>query len=188
MNRTGALAIGACAGLIAVFAAASPAAASGLVGTAKSSTGLYVRQGGGTGFASVASMPYNAQGSVSCYIVGQSVDGDAYWDYIDYDGSAGYVADYWLYTGGNVNEQVTRCASLPGKVTTTGLLVLTSACSAGCSQIGGPLQAGQLLPAYCYVVSGGYTYDQVFYDGQFGYVNDAELYTGAAVDTQLSVC
>jgi hypothetical protein len=70
---------------------------------------LNIRNGPGTGYAWVGSMPYLTWGTVYCYGVGTNVNGNDYWDYIDYNGTWGYVSDYFLYTGGNINSQVSAC-------------------------------------------------------------------------------
>jgi hypothetical protein len=78
-------------------------------GTAKAPAGLNIRNAPNTGAGIVGSMPYNSSGTVYCYSTGSNVNGDSYWDYIDYNGTSGYVSDYWLYTGGNINNQVDPC-------------------------------------------------------------------------------
>jgi hypothetical protein len=55
-------------------------------------------------------MPYLTWSTVYCYKVGSNIDGDTYWDYVDYNGTEGYVSDYFLFTNGNINLQVSACS------------------------------------------------------------------------------
>jgi hypothetical protein len=73
-------------------------------GTVDPSNGLNVRtQPWGT---ILDTLPYNYTGTVDCYVYDSGTA--TYWDWI-YDtriGRSGWVADQYLYTGGNINAQV----------------------------------------------------------------------------------
>jgi len=107
---TAALVIAACVPVIlsATPAQACVADADGdcylhVTGTAEASAGLNVRtQPWGS---IIDTLPYHYSNSVDCYV--QASDG-SYWDWI-YDsriGRSGWVYDPYLYTGGNINQQV----------------------------------------------------------------------------------
>ncbi|MFG2040362.1 hypothetical protein [Dactylosporangium sp. NPDC048998] len=85
---------------------AAPAQAATVYGTAKAPNGLTMRNGPGTGFGWVGSMAYNSKLPVLCYAIGESVNGNSYWDVVD-NGSQHppYVSDYWLDTGGDVTTR-----------------------------------------------------------------------------------
>jgi hypothetical protein len=69
--------------------------------------GLNIRSGPGqTGTQILGSLPYQQWGTVYCYYTGTYVYGDPYWDYGFYNGIWGYVADYYLNTGGDITTQV----------------------------------------------------------------------------------
>ncbi|HEY3732408.1 MAG TPA: hypothetical protein VGL63_00690 [Streptosporangiaceae bacterium] len=78
-------------------------------GTAEATAGLNIRSGPGTGYSLVGVMPYQSTGTVYCYSSGTVVNGDPYWDWTATSHGNGYVSDYWLYTGGNINQQVDPC-------------------------------------------------------------------------------
>jgi hypothetical protein len=83
-------------------------------GTAKAPAGLSIRSGPGTNYGAVGQMPYNSTGTVYCYATNADpnhgiINGDPYWDQIVSSHGTGYVSDYWLYTGGNINQQVDPC-------------------------------------------------------------------------------
>lgn len=78
-------------------------------GTAWPSNGLNIRSGPYTGDSVVGTMPHNGTGTVFCYTTGTDINGDSYWDHINSSWGTGYVADYYLYTGGNINQQVDHC-------------------------------------------------------------------------------
>ena len=84
-------------------------------GTAKAPAGLTIRNGKGTNSSSTGHvMPYNATGTVYCYATDTNaqygvINGDPYWDEIVSSYGTGYVSDYWLYTGGNIYQQVDPC-------------------------------------------------------------------------------
>jgi hypothetical protein len=70
---------------------------------------LNIRSGPSTNTAIVGSMPYLSWGTVTCYTTGTNINGDDYWDFTIYNGSQGYVSDYYLYTAGNIYQQVWHC-------------------------------------------------------------------------------
>jgi hypothetical protein len=49
-----------------------------------------------------------AASAVGCYSVWTRVDGDVYWDLIDYDRVHGYVSAYRLYTAGDITTRFCR--------------------------------------------------------------------------------
>ena len=78
-------------------------------GTAEAPAGLNIRSGPGTGYSIVGSMPYHSTTTVFCFRTGTSVNGNSFWDSIAFNGVTGYVSDYWLFTGGNIDGQVDPC-------------------------------------------------------------------------------
>ena len=54
-------------------------------------------------------------GGSSCYVMGPSVSGNNYWDFVSYGGQTGYVPDYWFYTGTDITEQIEQCESLSAR-------------------------------------------------------------------------
>jgi hypothetical protein len=80
-----------------------------VTGTAWPSNGLNIRSGPGTGYSVVGTMPHDGTGTVFCYATGTDVNGDSYWDDLDSSWGDGYVADTYLYTAGNINDQVNPC-------------------------------------------------------------------------------
>jgi hypothetical protein len=43
------------------------------------------------------------------YVTGQKINGNSYWDYIFSAWGDGLVADFYLYAGGNIYDQVQGC-------------------------------------------------------------------------------
>ena len=78
-------------------------------GTAWPIGGVNIRTGPGTGYNIVNTMPQNSGGTVYCYATGTNINGDPYWDQITSSYGSGYVADYYFYTAGNINQQVDPC-------------------------------------------------------------------------------
>lgn len=84
-----------------------------VTGTAEGIGGVNIRSGPGTGYSIVGSMANQSTGTVDCYKTGTNINGDSYWDDITtIQGGhfySGFVSDYYLYTGGNINQQVDPC-------------------------------------------------------------------------------
>jgi hypothetical protein len=78
-------------------------------GTVEATAGLHIRSGPGTGYSIVGTMPYLSTGTVVCWASGTNVNGNSYWDDLGSAYGSGYVADYYLYTGGNITGQVDPC-------------------------------------------------------------------------------
>jgi hypothetical protein len=78
-------------------------------GTVEATAGLRIRSGPGTGYSIVGTMPYLSTGTVYCWASGTNVNGDPYWDWTASSYGDGYVADYYLFTGGNPTGQVDPC-------------------------------------------------------------------------------
>lgn len=82
-------------------------------GIAKEPGGLPAYQNPGADPLGV-SLTYGNTYTVVCYNTGPSVNGDSLWDnvVVSIGGGVvnfGYVADYWLYTGGDVTKQTVHC-------------------------------------------------------------------------------
>ena len=80
-----------------------------VTGTAWPSNGLNIRSGPGTQYSIIGTMPHNGTGTVFCYSDGTDIHGDPYWDAIMSNWGQGFVSDYYLYTGGNIYDQVDGC-------------------------------------------------------------------------------
>lgn len=160
-----------------------------VTGTSEAS-GLNIRSGPFTGFTSVGSMPYKSTATVYCYLPGSDVNGDSYWDYIDYAGSSGYVSDYWLYTGGAITGQVSQCTDVPGQARESGGLPMYS--SNGSGTVNGVMPYDAVGLVECYVtgpsVGGDDDWDLIGYGGAYGYVSDYWLYTGTDITRQVEPC
>lgn len=80
-----------------------------VAGDGEAPAGLNIRSGPGTGYGSKGTLPYEAGGTVICWATGTPVNGNSNWDDIVSPYGSGYVSDYWLYTGGNIQGQVEEC-------------------------------------------------------------------------------
>jgi len=80
-----------------------------VTGTAWPSNGLNIRSCAYTSCSILGTMPHNGTGTVQCYVTGQKINGNPYWDYVFSAWGDGLVADYYLYTGGNIYDQVQGC-------------------------------------------------------------------------------
>jgi hypothetical protein len=78
-------------------------------GTVEATAGLHIRSGPGTGYSIVGTMPYQSTGTVVCWATGTNVNGNSNWDYLGSAYGSGYVADYYLFTNGNIEGQVDPC-------------------------------------------------------------------------------
>lgn len=78
-------------------------------GTVEATAGLHIRSGPGTGYSIVGTMPYQSTGTVVCWATGTNVNGNTNWDELGSAYGSGYVADYYLFTGGNIQSQVDPC-------------------------------------------------------------------------------
>jgi hypothetical protein len=115
-------------GIGAATLAAAPAASasSSHWGTIEGIGGVNVRDYWGGLSAPVIGHANNQDHvTVYCYVISNSINGDAYWDLLDdpngyntsdpsQPGVTGFVADTYVYTGGNVNTQVPHCSIPPG--------------------------------------------------------------------------
>jgi hypothetical protein len=79
-------------------------------GTVEATAGLHIRSGPGTGYSIVGTMPYNSTGTAYCWALGTDVNGNSNWDYVGSSYGSGYVADYYLFTNGNIEAQVDPCS------------------------------------------------------------------------------
>ena len=161
-----------------------------LTGTSKGSP-LNIREGSGTGFPSTGSMPYDSTGTVFCYLLGSDVSGDAYWDYVDYGGTWGFVSDYWLYTAGDITSQVPGCDTVKGQARDSNGLAIYQQAEAG--SIVGSMPYGSITDVSCFTIQtfsdGTQAYwDYVDYNGVTGFVDDRLLYTGRNIDSQIGEC
>jgi hypothetical protein len=80
-----------------------------VAGDGEAPAGLNIRSGPGTGYGVKGTLPYEAGGTVICWATGTPVNGNDNWDDIVSPYGSGYVSDYWLYTGGNIQGQVEEC-------------------------------------------------------------------------------
>jgi hypothetical protein len=80
-----------------------------VAGQSLASPALNVRSGPGTGYGTIGSLPYLQWGRAFCYSSGTVIGGDPYWDYGYYNGTWGYVADWLLYTAGDITVQLDPC-------------------------------------------------------------------------------
>jgi hypothetical protein len=78
-----------------------------VTGTVWPSNGLNIHSGSPTG-AVFDVLPYNYSNNTDCYTTGPVIHGNPYWDSIwdSRAGRTGWVSDYYLYTGGNIYNQV----------------------------------------------------------------------------------
>jgi hypothetical protein len=80
-----------------------------VTGYGEAPAGLNIRQGPGTGYPVAGAIPDGDSVTTWCWHVGTDVNGDSFWDFVTGPYGTGYVSDYWLYTGGNIDQQLYSC-------------------------------------------------------------------------------
>lgn len=88
-----------------------------IAGESVASPYLTVRDEPSRDFGSVVgSLPYGTWGRAFCWYYNphDMPGGDPYWDYGYYNGTWGWVADYYLYTGGDITTQIDQGSAAGG--------------------------------------------------------------------------
>ena len=168
-------------------------ASNSVPGWTRSPGGLNVRFGPGSGFPSLGTLAYNTQVSVIGYQTGEDVNGDSYWDAVNYGGNLAFLSDYWVYTAGNINQQVGQLRFTRGVGRyPNGFPIFFPNPFAGPNPADVRLPYGGLVSVICILpgppIGGSRIWDRVQYRNITGSVADYYLYTGGAVYKQVPVC
>jgi len=151
---------------------------------------LNLRAGPNGSTSLVGCIPVNTTINIDCTASGNAVTGpygtESLWDHTTYNGTAGYVADAWVYTG--TSGPVAPSCSAPRP---TGRILISSCLNLrqgpnGSTALIGCIPHNTVINIQCTAkgnaVTGPYgtetIWDRTTYNGTTGYVADAWVYTG----------
>jgi uncharacterized protein YraI len=151
---------------------------------------LNLRAGPNGSTSLVGCIPVNTTINIDCTASGNAVTGpygtETLWDHTTYNGTAGYVADAWVYTG--TNGPVAPSCSAPkpaGRILISPCLNLRKGPN-GSTALIGCIPHNTVVDIQCTAqgnaVTGPYgtetIWDRTTYNGTIGYIADAWVYTG----------
>lgn len=78
-------------------------------GSPNTTAGVNARQWPNENSAKIGFLPYGASGTVYCWSYGDPGSAYQYWDFTGVPGHLGFIADRYLFTGGDITTQVNQC-------------------------------------------------------------------------------
>ena len=171
---------------------ASPGGSAPTVGSGRIliSPCLNLRAGANGNTRLVGCIPVNTTIGIDCTAQGNAVTGpygtETIWDHTSYNGTAGYVADAWVYTGKNGPVAPACGAAQPtGRILIAPCLNLRAGPN-GNTRLVGCIPQNTMINIQCTAqgnaVTGPYgtetIWDRTTYNGTTGFVADAWVYTG----------